>query len=123
MSSFTCTRTACLICISLYRELGVASASGENLQSTLNIRPYHWDVAGELTDRDEEITEQDEQSIQFDQKAGQGPAEEDEKDSGGEGGGSFELLRAGEEDYGLLDADDERQSDDEEDLVLLVGSR
>ena len=100
----------------LYREFGIAPPTSKNLQPPLDIRSDNRDVASELPDSNEEISEENEQAIQFNQEPGQGPAEEDEEDTGGEGGCSLEFLGAGEEDQCFLDADDEGQADQEEDL-------
>jgi hypothetical protein len=74
-----------------------------------------------LPDGNEEISKENEQAVQFNQEPGQGPAEEDEEDTGGEGGCSLEFLGAGEEDQCFLDADDEGQADQEEDLGGVSG--
>lgn len=101
---------------SSYRQLSITPPTSQNLQPALDIRPNDGDVAGKLADGDEEIAEQNEQPVQFNQEASQRPAEEDEEDAGAEGSGAFELLRTGEEEEGLLEADDEGEADEEEDL-------
>jgi hypothetical protein len=105
----------------LYREFGIAPPTSKNLQTALDIRSDNRDVASELPDGNEEISEENEQAVQFNQEPGQGPAEEDEEDTGGEGGCSLEFLGAGEEDQCFLDADDEGQADQEEDLGGVSG--
>lgn len=102
-----------------YRELGVAPTTSENFQATLDIRSDHGDVPRELTDCNKEIPEQDEQAVQLDQKSSQRPAEQDEDDTGGEGGSSLEFLWAREERYSLLDTDDKSQSNNKEDLGVV----
>lgn len=89
-----------------YRQLGVRPATCQNLQSALDIRPNHGNVTRKLPNGNQEIAKQDEQSVQLDQEPGQRPAEEDQDDAGGEGGGALEFLGAGEEGDGFLDADD-----------------
>lgn len=69
-----------------------------------------------MTDSDEEISKQDEYSVELDEKAGQRPAEEDEKDTEGKCDGSFQLMWTGEKGESLLKADDESQPDEEKDL-------
>lgn len=71
-----------------------------------------------MTDRHEEVAEQDEQSVQFDEKSRQGPAEENEDDARAKGCSALEFLRPCEEDYCLLNADDESETDEEEDLAI-----
>lgn len=73
-----------------------------------------------MTDRDKEVAKQDEQAIEFNQEPSQGPTEENKEDTGGESGSALEFLWAREEDYGFLDTNDQGQSDEKEDLVLLV---
>jgi hypothetical protein len=103
-----------------YRELGIAPATCKNFQSALNIRSYHGHVTRELTDRDKEITKQDEQAVELYQESSQGPAEQNEEDTDCESSCSLKFLRAGEKDDGLLDSNDESQSDQEKDLASLV---
>lgn len=74
-----------------------------------------------MPDSNEEVSKQNEEPVQLDQEARQGPAEEDEEDTDAEGGGALELLGPGEEDQCLLDADDESQADQKEDLGGLAG--
>lgn len=102
-----------------YRELSIAPPTGKNLQPTLDVRPYHGDVACKLADSDKEVAEQDEQAVKFNQESSQGPAEEDKEDTGGECGGALEFLRAREEDHGFLKTDDQGQSNKEEDLGIV----
>lgn len=99
-----------------YRELSIAPATCKNFQPALDIRSYHGDVTRELADCDKEIAEKDKQAVEFYQESSQRPAEEDEENTSGESGSSLEFLRTGEKDNGLLDTDDESQSDNEEDL-------
>ena len=73
-----------------------------------------------MTDRDKEVAKQNEQAVEFNQEPSQRPAEEDKEDTSGESGSALELLRAREEDHGFLDTDNKGQSDEEQDLALLV---
>lgn len=93
-----------------YRQLRITPPPSQNLQPTLDIRPDNRDVTGKLADGNQEIPEENEKPIQLDQEAREWPADEDEDDSGGESGSPFELLGAREEDYCLLEADDEGES-------------
>lgn len=99
-----------------YRELGIAPATRQNFQSALDIGSNHGNVSRELSDCNEEITEEDEQAVQLDQESSQGPAEKDENDTSGESGSSLEFLRTSEKSDCFLDTDDQGQSNDEEDL-------
>lgn len=80
------------------------------------------DVACERGNGCKEVSEKYKDAVQLDQEAGQWPAEEDEEDSGGECGSALELLAPGEKDKGLLQADDEGEANEEEDLLRRQGS-
>lgn len=101
---------------SLYWQFVVAPSPCQNFQASLDVRSNHWDVARKLANCNEEVTEEDKEAVEFDQEPGEWPAEEDQDDSDGEGGGALEFLGPSEEDHGLLDTDDEGQADQEEDL-------
>lgn len=90
-----------------YRQLSITPPTSQNLHPTLDIRPNNRDIARKLANSNEEVSKQNEQTVQLDQEARQRPAEENEEDTGAEGGCAFELLGAGEEDQCLLEADDE----------------
>lgn len=75
--------------IPLNRQLLITPPTSKNFQSALDIRADNRDVSGKLPNCDEEVAEKNEEAIQLDQEACQWPAEEDEDDSDGEGGGSF----------------------------------
>lgn len=90
---------------SLYRQLGIPPSTGQRLQNLLNKGPYDGDIPRELANGDQEVAEEDEETVQLDYEPGERPAEEDEEDSGGEGGGAFEFLPAREEGEGLFEAD------------------
>lgn len=109
-----------VVCIYSYRKLGIAPPTSKHLQPTLDIRPYHRDVARKLTDGDQEVAKQDEQAVEFYQKPSQGPAEENKEDTSGESSSALEFLRAREEDRGFPDANNQSQSDEKEDLALSV---
>ena len=46
-----------------YRELSIAPATRQHLQTTLDIRPNHRNVPGKLPNRNQKVTKQDEQSV------------------------------------------------------------
>lgn len=102
-----------------YRKLSIAPPTGKNLQPSLNVRPYHGDVACKLANSDKEVAEQDKQAVKFDQESSQGPAEEDKEDTGGECGSALKFLRAREEDHGFLQTDNQGQSNEEENLGIV----
>lgn len=64
-----------------------------------------------MPDGNQKVAKQNEQPVQLDQEARQRPAEEDQQDARGEGGGAFEFLAAREESEGFLEADYEGQAD------------
>lgn len=103
-----------------YRKLGIAPPTSKHFQPTLDIRPYHGDVARKLADCDKEVAKQNEQAVEFNQETSQRPAEENKEDTSGESGSALELLRAREEEHGFLDTNNQSQSDEEQDLALLV---
>lgn len=78
----------------LNRQLRIPPPSGQYLQRLSNIRPNHRDIPCKLPDGNQEVAKQNEQPVQLDQEARQRPAEEDQQDARGEGGGAFEFLAA-----------------------------
>lgn len=102
----------------LYRELCVSPTTSQCFKACLDVRADNWDISRELTDGDQEVSEQDEDSVQLDQETSQGPAEEDEEDTECECSGALEFLATGEKGDGLLEADYQGQADEEEDLFM-----
>ena len=67
------------------------------VQRTRNIRPNDGNTARKPGDGRKEVAEQDQDTVQLDQEAEEGPAHQDERDAHGEGGGAFPFLAAREE--------------------------
>ncbi|KAK4983574.1 hypothetical protein LTR66_008774, partial [Elasticomyces elasticus] len=72
---------------------------------------------GERGDRLEELAEEEEDGVELEAEAGQGPAEQDEQEAGGEAGGAAEFLPPQEEEEGAVGAEEEGRAGEEEDLV------
>lgn len=107
---------AALLAVRLYRQLSIAAPTRQRLQTSLDVRPHNGDVTRKLAYGDEEVAEEDEQTVQLDEEAGERPAQQDEKNSGREGDSPLDLLTTGEECDGLLPTDYEREADQEKDL-------
>ncbi|RMD40808.1 hypothetical protein DV735_g4348, partial [Chaetothyriales sp. CBS 134920] len=89
---------------------------GYRPKSGLNVRADHGDIAGKGGDGGEEVAKQDEDAVSLDEEADQGPAEENEDNAGGEGGAALDLLASREKGDCLLQANDQDEADQEEDL-------
>ena len=83
----------------------------QTIQRARNIRSHNRNAAGEPGNRRKEVAKQDQDAVQLDQEAEEGPAHQDERDAHGKGGGAFPFLTAREEGEGFLRADDEREAD------------
>lgn len=100
--------------MSSHRKLVIPLNSTYLLQRLRDIWSHHRDVSHKSSYRCKEVAKQHQYPIHFDQEAEEGPPQEDERDTGGEGSGAFPLLAACEEGGGLLKADYKCEADEEE---------
>lgn len=103
-------------CNSSYRQLSISSPTRDLFQCHLNVWTHDWDITREGGDGREEISKEDENAVEFDEKPCQGPPQQYETYPCHECSCAFELLTSREEGEGLLDSDNEGEADQEEDL-------
>lgn len=72
LSSYSCP---------LYRQIRIPPRATNRLQCLGNIRPNNGNAPNKAGYRGEEVAEQDEDAIEFDYEAEEGPAHEDERDA------------------------------------------
>ena len=103
------TLSSCLSCHhqypELYRQLRISPPTSQRLQRLSNIRSNDWDIPSKLANRNQEIPEQYEKTVQLDDESRQRPTEEDQEDACEKGDGAFDLLAAREEGDGFVQAD------------------
>jgi len=97
-------------------QLGVSLPARQHPQPFCNVRPNHGDTANEAGYRGEEITEQDKQSVELNDEANEGPSQENQDDAESKGSGASPFLATSEEEAGLIRADDDSETYQEEDL-------
>lgn len=103
----------------LNRQLRIPRTPRNPLQKRRRIRPHIRHRPHEPCNRREEVAKQHEDAIQLDHEADERPPQQNQQDARDEGGGAGDLLAAGEEEEGFLEADEEGEAADEEDLFFV----
>ena len=105
---------------SSYRHIRIPPPSTDRVQKLLNVRPHDRDIAREASHGREEVPKEDKDPVQLDQESRERPPQQDQQDPCRERCRALEFLFPGEEEQGLLGADDEGQTDEEQDLKSIM---
>lgn len=105
----------------LNRQFRIPPSTRNLLQRIRNVRTNIRHGPDEPGDSRKEVAEEDEDAVELDDEADEGPAQQNKQNAGDEGGGAGDLLAASEEEERLLEADQEGEAADEEDLLLPHG--
>jgi hypothetical protein len=92
--------------------------SAQHIQALCNPRPNHGYTSDEPRNGCKEVTKQDQNAIQLNDEAKEGPAHEYECDANAKSQRAFPFLFAREEGEGFRCANYEREADEEENLRL-----
>lgn len=99
------------------RQLLIPRRRTDPLQHHSNVRPNIRNLIQESRNRGKEVSKQHEYPIQLDHKPNEGPSQQYQGNTGDERDSAFELLSPSEEGERLLDPDDQRETDEEEDVA------
>lgn len=106
-----------------YWQLSATHGDSPAINGLSNPRPYDGQVPCKASNRAEEISKENHNSVELHQKANQRPTQQDQRETGKKGACPFELLPPREEGCRLLGTDDDGESDEEENLWCVVGMR
>lgn len=100
-----------------YWQFSISSAPSQLVQSHLYVGSNKRNVASKGSNRSKEVPKQDKDTVQLDDETRQWPSQKDQNDASSKCSGALHLLSPGKEHNGLLDADDQGEADDKQNLA------